>query len=52
MDKLNIAEILCWAIGGIVVLYVLMTALPYIVLFLALCGAWHLWGQYNGSKKR
>ena len=52
MDKFKTPEIICFAIGGIVVLYILMTALPYIIVFLAICGAWSLWEKYDGSGKR
>ncbi len=33
-------KIICCGLVVIVALYVIMAALPYLVVFLALCGAW------------
>ena len=38
----QIAKFISIAVGGVIALYVLMWLLPYVELFLALCGAWVL----------
>jgi len=45
-------EIICWACGGLIALWILMTVLPYLVLFLALCGAWHLYQEFQRDNRR
>ena len=45
-------KILCYGIGCVVAVYILMLLLPYIVVGLALVGAWHLVEEYNKNNKR
>ncbi len=52
MRKNDTAEIICWAIGCGVGLLILMHILPYIILFLALVGAYYLYEQYSGNNRR
>lgn len=42
-----IAKVICVGIGCVAAYYVLMWLLPYIVILLALCGAWYLWQEYE-----
>jgi len=45
-------KILYYGIGCVVAVYILMLLLPYIVVGLALVGAWHLVEEYNKNNKR
>jgi hypothetical protein len=45
-------KLICYALGGILAVYVLILLLPYIIIGLAVCGAWHLIVEYNKNKKR
>ena len=45
-------KILCYGIGCVVAVYILVLILPYLVIGLALVGAWHLVEEYNKNKKR
>ena len=40
------------AIGCVIAFYILMWLLPYIELFLALCGAWYLYQEYERNNRR
>ena len=40
------------AVGCVIAYYILMWLLPYIVLFLALCGAWYLFQEYERNNRR
>ena len=48
----QIAKFICIAVGCVTSFYVLMWMLPYIELFLALCGAWYLWQEYERNNRR
>ena len=48
----QIAKFICIAIGCVVGFYVLMWMLPYIEFFLALCGAWYLYQEYERNNRR
>jgi hypothetical protein len=48
----HIAKFIGIAVGGVIALYVLMWFLPYIELFLALCGAWYLYQEYERNNRR
>ena len=45
MKNDQIAKLICYGVGCAFALYIIWTFLPYIVLFLALCGAWHLFQE-------
>jgi hypothetical protein len=47
----QIAKLVCIAIGCVIAFYVFMWLLPYIELFLALCGAWYLWQEYERNNR-
>jgi hypothetical protein len=49
--KDQIAKALAFAVGAIIAIYVFLNLLPYLVMFLALCGAWYLWQEYERSKR-
>jgi len=44
-------KLICSAAGTLIAIYLFMTILPYLVMFLALCGAWSLYQQYQGSNR-
>jgi hypothetical protein len=46
----DIARLVCYAVGFLIAIYVFMLIFPYLVMFLALCGAWYLWQGYGGGK--
>jgi hypothetical protein len=48
----QIAKIIGIGVGCVIAYYVLMWVLPYIVTFLALCGAWYLWQEYERNNRR
>jgi hypothetical protein len=52
MEKDQIAKLICIAVGCVIAFYVLMWLLPYIELFLALCGAWYLFQEYERNNRR
>lgn len=54
MDKDQIAKLLCYFVGFLVAVYILASLFPYLVLFLAAVGVWHLFQQYDQDqgKKR
>jgi uncharacterized BrkB/YihY/UPF0761 family membrane protein len=51
-DKDQIAKFIGIAVGCVIAFYVLMSLLPYIELFLALCGAWYLYQEYERNNRR
>ncbi len=48
----QIAKIIGIGIGCVIAFYVLMWMLPYIELFLALCGGWYLWQEHERNNRR
>jgi len=46
------AKIICYLVGFLVAIYVFMLVLPYLVMFLALCGAWYLFQEYEKNNRR
>ena len=46
MDN-NTAKSIGFAVASIAAIYLFMQLLPYLVMFLALCGAWHLLQEHN-----
>ena len=46
------AKIICFVVGAVVAIYIFLTLLPYLVIFLALCGAWYLFQEYEGKNNR
>lgn len=51
MRKSDTVELICWAVGCVIGLLILMHILPYIILFLALCGAYYLWQEFDKPKR-
>lgn len=47
----NTIKLIAYALAALIAMYVLTTILPYIVMFLALCGAYHLWQEYHKPKR-
>ena len=47
-----IIKLISFALGCVIVFYIFMWMLPYIELFLALCGAWYLWQEYERNNRR
>ncbi len=47
----QIAKFIGIAVGCVIALYVLMWLLPYVELFLALCGAWYLYREYERNNR-
>lgn len=45
-------KILCYGIGCMAAVYLIMLVLPYLEVGLALIGAWHLVEEYNKNRKR
>lgn len=45
------AKMICFAVGAIIAIYILLSLLPYLVMFLALCGAWHLYQEYERNRR-
>ena len=46
------AKIICFVVGAVIAIYIFLTLLPYLVIFLALCGAWYLFQEYEGKNNR
>ena len=42
-----LAKMICYAIGGVVAFYVLISLLPYVVAILAIVGAGFLYREYH-----
>ena len=51
-SKDQIAKHICFAAGTLFSIYILIRLLPYLVMFLALCGAWHLLQEYERKNRR
>jgi hypothetical protein len=51
-SKDQLTKIMSFAIGAIVAIYVVLKVLPYLVMFLALCGAWYLYQEYERNNRR
>jgi len=51
MEKDQIAKLVCIAIGCVAGFYIFMWMLPYIELFLALCGGWYLFEQHQKNNR-
>jgi len=51
MEKDQTAKNICFAVAALVAIYVFFALLPYLVIFLALCGAWHLYQEHEKSKR-
>ena len=43
----DMVKLIGYGLGIVLALYVIMAVIPYLVAFLALCGAWYLWQEYN-----
>lgn len=52
MERDQTAKMICLGLAIMAGLYALLVMLPYIELFLALCGAWHLWQEHQKGRKR
>ena len=48
----QIAKIVCFTVGAIIAIYVFLALLPYLVIFLAICGAWYLFQEYERHNRR
>jgi uncharacterized membrane protein YccC len=48
----QIAKFIGIAIGCVIAFYVLVWLLPYIELFLTLCGAWYWYQEYERNNRR
>ena len=48
----QVAKLICIAVGCIIAFYVFMWLLPYIEMFLAICGACYLWQEYQKNNRR
>jgi hypothetical protein len=46
------AKFVSIAVGCVIAYYVFMWLLPYITMFLALCGAWYLYKEYERNNRR
>ncbi len=51
MDKDQTVKIICYGLAGLIVIYVIFEALPYIFLFLVIYGGWRLYQECQGSKR-
>jgi hypothetical protein len=38
---------ICCGLVVMAALYIILTVLPYVVVFLAVCGVWYLFQEYN-----
>ena len=45
------AKLICFAVGALFAIYVFLRLLPYLVLFLALCGVWYLFQEYERNNR-
>jgi len=52
MEKDQIAKIICFVVGCVIACYVILWLLPYIEMFLALCGAYYLLQEYTRNNRR
>jgi uncharacterized BrkB/YihY/UPF0761 family membrane protein len=51
-DKDQVAQIICYAIGCIIAFYVIMSLLPYVVMFFVIMGAGYLFHEYQRNNRR
>ncbi len=49
---MEIGKIICYVIAAIFFLYAFSVVVPYLVAFLAMCGAWYLYQEYEKKKRR
>jgi len=49
MYKDQTVKVICYGLTGLIVIYVIFEALPYIFCFLVLYGAWAVYRQCQGS---
>ncbi len=49
---MDTGKVIAYAIGAIFLIYIIMLIFPYLVAFLALCGAWYLYQEYEKSNRR
>jgi uncharacterized protein involved in cysteine biosynthesis len=45
------AKIICFGVGCVIAIWVFLQLLPYLVVFLAICGAWYLFQEHERSKR-
>ena len=45
------AKIICFGVGTVIGIWVFLQLLPYLVIFLAMCGAWYLFQEHERSKR-
>jgi hypothetical protein len=45
-------KLISYLIAGVVGYYIAIAILPYVVLFLAAYGGWHLYQEYQKNRKR
>ena len=43
-------KIIGYSLGIVVAMHGIMAVLPYLLAFLALCGAWYLFQEYNNKQ--
>ena len=51
MNEQQIFKIVGIGIGCVAGYYVFMALLPYIEMFLAICGAWYLYQEYDSNNR-
>jgi len=51
MEKDQTVKNICFGVAALVAIYVFFELLPYLVIFLALCGAWHLYQENERSNR-
>ena len=51
-DKDQLAQIICYALGGLIAFYVLMALLPYVVAFFAILGVGYIYHEYQKNNRR
>ena len=47
---MDTGKLIGYAVGILIALLILQALLPYLVVFLALCGAWHLFQEHSKWK--
>jgi hypothetical protein len=52
MDKNYTAKAVCFVVGCLIAVYVLISLLPYLIMFLAAVGAWHLFEEYQRNQRK
>jgi hypothetical protein len=51
MDKDQIAKGFCYAVATLCCFYLFFQVLPYLIIFLVVYGAWHLFQDHEQSKR-